>query len=369
MKFSLDPSLDIEKREGIWEIVKAANEQVHQLLMLRAIICQCWQEFIEPSSLQQLNHRIRTQVYFDLIDLIIQALNRPERPTNLKPYENLAFLIAELEKPKELNPYEKDHILFNMYFNIILETFRRPQIPRMLSEENTIGNSVYKEIRLINTLDEYTTIFQENLLERIIQSIELQYPGINIPRDAQATVWTWFQARIYPLSPNLIDCIQNIYHELMLWLKSHPDMIHQLNWSVFEQVVGELFASRGFDVELTGRIRDLSADLIAVKKADPDGGTKHLIEIKRYKEERRIGLNIVDKVLGAKLRANIEHAFLVTTSSFSRNVNKQKARLDELRLGLMDGQKVKEWLRDYEPKSNGGIWLKRLRDGESDPQK
>ncbi|HET9867986.1 MAG TPA: restriction endonuclease, partial [Nitrospira sp.] len=45
---------------------------------------------------------------------------------------------------------------------------------------------------------------------------------------------------------------------------------------------------------------------------------KMIVECKRYKPENRVGIAVVDRVLGVKTRMNANMAVVVTTSSYTR---------------------------------------------------
>jgi hypothetical protein len=51
-----------------------------------------------------------------------------------------------------------------------------------------------------------------------------------------------------------------------------------------------------------------------------------------------------------------DHAMLVTTSSFTQGVARERASLADLRLHLADGEEFKEWLGKYEL-NDDGFWL------------
>ncbi len=68
-------------------------------------------------------------------------------------------------------------------------------------------------------------------------------------------------------------------------------------------------------------------------------------------------MDIVNGVIGAARRENVDHAFLVTTSGFSPDVQRRVAELRELRLHLKDGEDIVNWLRSYQMRSEGGLWI------------
>ncbi|MBL7224682.1 MAG: restriction endonuclease [Desulfobacteraceae bacterium] len=169
--------------------------------------------------------------------------------------------------------------------------------------------------------------------------------------------WKTWRPRVAQLSTQFIESVRDIHSEYLLWLKAHTNVIDQIAWEAFEKLVAEIFASRGFSVDLTGRIRNRSADIIAVRTDTFGVQTKYLIECKRYAKSRRIGLDIVNAVMGAARRSNVDHAFLVTSSYFTEDVQRQENQLRDLRLHLRDGDDVVQWLQDYTVQSTGGLWL------------
>ncbi len=164
-----------------------------------------------------------------------------------------------------------------------------------------------------------------------------------------------FLKRTENLTPELISAMKTINEEYLIWMKSHTESLPNVAWEAFERLTGEILSSQGFDVKLTGRSRGDNADIIAIEKLDGGERLKYLVECKRYKE--RIGVGIVNGVIGAKVFQGIEHAMLVTTSFFTRDVINVKPRLDELKLELKDGNDVVDWLKDYKFHDDWGLWL------------
>jgi|GEM_PF-1738725 len=163
--------------------------------------------------------------------------------------------------------------------------------------------------------------------------------------------------RVKPLTPELISTVRQVRVELIEWLARHPTAISSVAWDAFEKIIAELLASKGFEVELTARTPNASADIIAIRRDKLGVKTRYLVECKRFHDKRRVGLSIVNGVLGAKKRAGVDHALLVTTSDFTRPVRTLEESLRDHRLHLRDGDNVRDWLASYEPTKHGGLWL------------
>ena len=170
-----------------------------------------------------------------------------------------------------------------------------------------------------------------------------------------AAQYDLFLARTENLSHELISAVKTVNEEYVIWLKTHPDDLGEVAWQAFERLTAEILSSHGFEVRLTGRARGTSADVLAVENTEDGRRIRHMVECKRYKD--KIGIGIVHQVIGAKEVRGIEHAMLVTTSSFTRDVIKQKPRLVELKLDLKDGNDVVNWLKEYEFHEALGLWL------------
>ncbi|KPA17228.1 restriction endonuclease [Candidatus Magnetomorum sp. HK-1] len=166
-----------------------------------------------------------------------------------------------------------------------------------------------------------------------------------------------FLLRVLNLTPDLISSIKVVNQEYIEWLRAHPKALDTIAWEAFEKLIAEILVNYGFKVDLTGRIRNQSADIIAIRTDELGVDTRYLIECKRYSRYRKVGIDIVNSVLGAAKLANVEHAFLVTTSSFSMDVKRRENEFKDYRLHLRDGEDVVEWLKDYNVRSNSGLWL------------
>lgn len=111
----------------------------------------------------------------------------------------------------------------------------------------------FEDIRAYRTLEEWiqgslkakatTDTFDRNLLD----------------------VWSKWQPRVAKLAPGLVTSISDIYVEYVQWLTKHPEALDQVRWEAFEKLIAEIFASRGFHVDLTGRSRNRSGDIYALR--------------------------------------------------------------------------------------------------------
>ncbi len=99
---------------------------------------------------------------------------------------------------------------------------------------------------------------------------------------------------------------------------SHPrrrfsDRFH-LDWHLFEILIADVYRHLGFEPRLTARSRDGGYDIMLVERSS---GERAIVEVKKYARHRRVGISVVDRVLGVQLRTGIPRAKIVTTSSFT----------------------------------------------------
>lgn len=166
-----------------------------------------------------------------------------------------------------------------------------------------------------------------------------------------------WRKRIQFISPQFAGTVSELSREYLAWLHSHPKAIESIAWATFERLVAEIFIAKGFTVEFTARSTGRSADIIALSVDELGITTKYLVECKCYSTDNKVGLNVVNAVLGAKQRAGADHALLVTTSSFTTDVTTDEARWQDLRLHLKDGTAVQQWLREIDPATITGTFV------------
>ena len=162
-----------------------------------------------------------------------------------------------------------------------------------------------------------------------------------------------FIAKTSRLTPEIIRSLREVSVEFLIWLSKHPSSLPALHWEAFEKIVREVLASQGLTGFHVARERGRSADIIAFTQ----DGVSYLVECKRYSEERRVGIDVVNSVLGAALRNGVERSMLVTSSAFSADVTKRTPEWRSLNLELYDGRAVAEWLSKYIPTKDMGLWI------------
>jgi hypothetical protein len=145
----------------------------------------------------------------------------------------------------------------------------------------------------------------------------------------------------------LPEALASCRREINLWLASHPEELRRASPRAFEEIIAEVFASQGYDVELTAQTRDGGVDLVAVRKQWPDEEFRLVVECKRYAEHRAVGVEAVRGMAFLLDKYQADRAILATTSYFSRDARKEAGHPSLWRVSLKDFEALREWLQQY----------------------
>lgn len=139
--------------------------------------------------------------------------------------------------------------------------------------------------------------------------------------------------------------IASASHLILSQLRRKPQDVYELRPRAFEELIAEILANSGYDIKLTPQTRDGGYDILAYYACD-EGEGLCLVETKRYKRERRIGVGAVRSLYGALKDKEADRAMLVSTSGFSRDALAFQSR-HPYELELKEYSDVFAWLRKY----------------------
>jgi len=161
-----------------------------------------------------------------------------------------------------------------------------------------------------------------------------------LPDDFSAT----FELQSREHGDSIIQIASFVDRALIERLQQYPEDLRIIDRRRFEQLIAELFAGFGYEVELTQRTRDGGKDIIAVKRREVD--LKFLIECKRPDPGNPVGVSTVRELYGVKVDDGASKAILVTTTYFSPDAKlfSEKHRWE---LELRDFEAVKAWVAEY----------------------
>lgn len=159
--------------------------------------------------------------------------------------------------------------------------------------------------------------------------------------------------------PRAIEEVEKLTPQLLDRLRSKTNDLEKLKADVFEHLVAELLASRGFhDVRLVGRNQKTSADILAGKYVDDIGEHRYFVEVKRWKD--RIGVDVIDRVYGAMLSERHDFgwsaAMVVSIVGFKKFRKYTVEDIRNLGIFLKDRNDLLKWLVEYKENKNG-LWV------------
>ena len=110
---------------------------------------------------------------------------------------------------------------------------------------------------------------------------------------------------------------------VVLWLRQRPgiqqsqlvtislDELYEMDPTVFEKYVAQLFRQRGYRVKHRGRAGDMGVDL----ELTNGNGRRAIVQCKRYRNT--VGPEVIRELYGTLIHEKVAHAFLVTTGGIS----------------------------------------------------
>ena len=114
----------------------------------------------------------------------------------------------------------------------------------------------------------------------------------------------------------------NLESEMLAYFRQNPDQLYSMHPRKFEELVAAIFKNNGFTVQLTPETRDGGVDIIAVQHSSFTGETVNLIECKRYSPTQKVGIGVVQRLIGAVYQMQATKGVIVTTSFFSRDAQR-----------------------------------------------
>lgn len=158
---------------------------------------------------------------------------------------------------------------------------------------------------------------------------------------------------------HLIEVVGIITSELINYLKKHPKALYEIKPRQFEELIAEILASYGWQVDLTPSTRDGGYDIYAISPVHRKETTSWIIECKKNAHDRKVGVDIVRALYGLRMDLQIANAMLATTSYFSRDAHAYKASRYDLK--LKDYGNILEWINQYRPNPEGTLYIKNNR--------
>lgn len=153
--------------------------------------------------------------------------------------------------------------------------------------------------------------------------------------------------------------LEAISKEFIKYLARHPNQLYELEPRRFEILVAELLSDMGYEVELTPESRDGGRDILAAFTL-PHGKILTLVECKRFRPDRKVGIDILERFLWVLDRKDKASCGLIATTSYFSSDAIATEREYQWRLRLRDFDGLQEWLSKYGSwtRNTGlGLWL------------
>jgi hypothetical protein len=141
--------------------------------------------------------------------------------------------------------------------------------------------------------------------------------------------------------PVVISVSDNIIKRL----KREPKDVYKLTPRQYEELIADLLRDMGHDVTLTQATRDGGKDILASMKTEV-GEFLCLVDAKKYREDRKIGVSMVRTLYGTLADYQASSAMLVTTSSYSKDARAMQEK-HKYQLSLRDYTDVASWIQKY----------------------
>ncbi len=136
-----------------------------------------------------------------------------------------------------------------------------------------------------------------------------------------------------------------VTNDLISKLKINPEDIYKLTPRKFEELIAEILKDRGWEVELTKETRDGGKDIIARRETDV-GRLLCLVEAKKYRKDRPVGVSLIRNLYGTLCDANATSGMIVTTSTFTQDAQTFQER-HQYKLALRDYTNLVDWINCY----------------------
>lgn len=136
-----------------------------------------------------------------------------------------------------------------------------------------------------------------------------------------------------------------VENKLIEKLKREPQSIYQLKPREFEVVLADLLDDMGYAVTLTPASGDGGKDIIAEMDTEI-GKIMCLVEAKKYRADRKIGVELVRTLYGTICHHNATSGMLVTTSSFTAGA-KSFQQDHQYQIALRDFTDVANWISNH----------------------
>lgn len=273
------------------------------------------------------------------------SINSPNKFDNYrKAHKKYVTLSKSIEEWSDIvQKYKKENSKMS---NFVLSAVPLPdefenaeQASEKYDEIDKVGNKIILILEIVNKFEcEYPNLPFSAFKNSIHQSIKSQ----GLPKEEQ--IDTWYQ--IVTESRKILTFLSNVdtSHSSINekeWIEQielaiteeYPNVLHPIHkkvermdgslwehsdfdsysWQEFENLVGDLYQSLGYNAKVTSDTADMGVDVWASKN-----GEQIAIQAKKYQKGNSVGRETLQKLASTLAKGDANHAIVVTTSSFAR---------------------------------------------------
>jgi hypothetical protein len=148
-------------------------------------------------------------------------------------------------------------------------------------------------------------------------------------------------------NPTFIPDFNDINNELIEYLAKKPDLLHELHWRKFEELLSVLFKAKGYDTTLGPGSGDGGVDIRMISKTGITGSLMTLVQAKKYAVKNKISLQPVQALYGVLKSEKASKGLFVTTSTYEPCA-RRFAESNAHRLQLADKNDLRSWLKEHQ---------------------
>jgi Restriction endonuclease len=142
-------------------------------------------------------------------------------------------------------------------------------------------------------------------------------------------------------------CSQTLFDELA----KEPEVLLDVSKRDFERLTAEIFARRGFEVDLYRGSKDDGIDFVAIKSDEASpfilvAQCKHPDAANKNGKRNKVEVSVMRELFGAASIADVPNCVMITSSDYTAGAKKFAAKKPE-RIKLIDRQAVMRWVREY----------------------
>ncbi|OPC62431.1 hypothetical protein BAY13_06315 [Elizabethkingia bruuniana] len=216
-----------------------------------------------------------------------------------------------------------------------------------------INSSISELSKTIFPIDNYQKYFKEienglnqNLLKELVSKVQIHsYDFADLIKDFNDDELE--EPLISePSVKNIIIDVSYQIRDILFEIYLNNEQLYKISPREFEKVIAELLYNNGFEVELTKQTRDNGFDILALKYVDNLSPIKYLVECKRYKPDRKIGIEIIRGFKEVIQTEQANKGLIVTTSYFSADAIRKQKETPYL-LDYKDKDELMNWVSEY----------------------